>query len=81
MEKDILDGAIGSVGSYDLEFKGGFLVAKAGVHAMVAGNVVEIAADLSIKIGSDAIIDALEKAIPGKIDDAVLEIVRQALKQ
>lgn len=72
---DILDGKIGEVGSYDLEFKGGKLVAKvqAGAHGISGGAFVEVS--------SDAVIDAIKKAIPGKVDDFVLEGLKVALNE
>jgi len=74
MEKDIIDGNIGAVGSYDIEFKQGKLTAKVGVgHSGVSGNI-------SLEFNSDAIIDALCKAIPGQIDDALGAILKNALK-
>ncbi len=74
MEKDIVEGNIGAVGSYDIEFKGGKLTAKVGVgHSGVSGNI-------SLEFNSDAIIDALCKAIPGQIDDALGAILKNALK-
>ena len=74
MEKDLVDGKLGELGQYDVEFKGGKLrgelkVAKLGLSA---GVVVEIDAD--------QVLDALAKAIPGTIDDAVLGLAKAALK-
>lgn len=75
MEKDILDGKIGEVGAYDLEFKGGFLQFKLGINP---GYGVEV--DLVAKISSDSLMDALAKAIPGQVDDAFFAVVKTALK-
>lgn len=80
MEKDIIEGPIGNVGNYDVEFKGGFLVAKVGIAAQPLADVVSIGGGLEVKIGADALIDAIKKAIPGQIDDAILEVVKSALK-
>lgn len=75
MEKDLLDGKIGSVGSYDLEFKGGKLsfVLKANAPFGVNGVV-------GVELDSDAVIDAICKAIPGHIDDALGQVLKNALK-
>lgn len=75
MEKDIVEGNIGSVGSYDLEFKQGklqFELKAAAPFGVSAGLVVEMEAD--------AIIDAIAKAIPGQIDDAIFGVLKAALK-
>jgi hypothetical protein len=78
MEADIVEGTIGNVGSYDVEFKGGKLIAKAGVaHSPTAG--VSVKADLSLEVGAEAVVDAIAKAIPGQIDDMVLGMIKAAL--
>lgn len=80
MEKDIIDGPIGNIGSYDVEFKGGYLVGKVAINTKALGDVVEIESAVAIKLAADAVIDAIKKAIPGEIDDAILEVVKAALK-
>jgi hypothetical protein len=72
---DIVEGQIGSVGSYDVEFKGGKLIAKvqAGAHGISGGAFVEL--------DSDLVIDAITKAIPGKVDDAVAVVIKVGLKE
>lgn len=74
MEKDILDGKIGAVGAYDLEFKGGKLSFKVGVA------YEGMSADLVLALDSDAVLDAIAKAIPGQIDDTIFNVVKAALK-
>jgi hypothetical protein len=75
MEKDIVDGKIGEVGAYDLEFKQGQLK-----FTLIASHAVGIEGELAIKVSADAVIDAIAKAIPGQVDDAVLGLIKQALK-
>lgn len=75
MEKDIIDGKIGTVGSYDIEFKGGYLSGS-----IEAGAPFGLSGKFEIKIGADAVITAIEKAIPGQIDDAILELLKSLLK-
>lgn len=75
MEADILDGKIGDVGSYDLEFKGGKL--SLTVDAKIGGELV--AAGIVIKVGASEVLDAIAKAIPGQIDDAVIGLIKSAL--
>lgn len=75
MEADILDGKIGAVGGYDLEFKAGklsFVVDVAAPGGLVAGK-------LGIAMDAGAVLDALAKAIPGTIDDAIISVAKAAL--
>lgn len=74
MEKDILEGKIGEVGGYDLEFKGGKLVLKvdAAIDIGKAGFFAELEAD--------KVLDALAKAIPGQWDDVALNGLKAILK-
>lgn len=73
MEKDIVDGAIGKVGKYDLEFKEGELrfVLEVGQFGLGAG--------VKVAIKADAVLDAIAKAIPGQVDDAIFAVLKQAL--
>jgi hypothetical protein len=74
MEKDIVDGKIGEVGAYDLEFKNGKLSFK--VSALKSG----VSVSALVEAEADAVIDAMAKAIPGQIDDAVFGLIKAALK-
>lgn len=74
MEKDIVDGKIGAVGSYDVEFKSGKLQLKVGVEHSGLG------ADVALWADADKVLDALAKAIPGVLDDAVIEVAKKAIK-
>lgn len=73
MEGHIAEGKLGSVGKYDVEFKDGSLFLE--IDAEAGPGVV------GIKVGVSAgkVIDAVERAIPGVLDDAVLELIRAAL--
>ena len=73
MEKDILDGKIGSVGAYDLEFKGGKLMMKVNVSWNGA------AAEIGVGLDADGVLDAIAKAIPGTVNDAVFVLIKAAL--
>lgn len=70
---DIVEGNIGEVGSYDVEFKNGKLSAqvKAGAHGVSGVAGIEIDANL--------VIDAIAKAIPGQVDDALLAVLKAGL--
>lgn len=75
---DIIEGPIGAVGSYDVEFKDGKLVAKVGAeHEPLKG--VTVKADVSVELGAEAVIDAIARAIPGEVDDFVLDKLKKAL--
>lgn len=73
MEKDIIDGKIGTVGTYDVEFKGGKL------RAVVLANTAVGSAGITLEIGAEQVITAIEKAIPGQIDDAILEMLKKLI--
>jgi len=75
MEKDIIDGKLGAVGSYDIEFKGGKLVARVSAAAPFG-----LEAGILLSLDSDAVLDAIARAIPGSIDDAVVNVIKGALK-
>ncbi len=78
MEKELLKGSIGTVGNYDVEFKGGKLLASVNL-AHDATEGVGASANLSVSIDAAKVIDAIERAVPGPIDDAVLEIMKKVL--
>lgn len=73
MEKDLLQGPIGEAGMYDVEFKGGKLIAKANAAADFG------TASILVSIDASKVIDAIAAAVPGKIDDVVLGVVKTAL--
>lgn len=73
MEKDLIAGEIGKVGMYKLAFVGGKLV----LSAEVAGG--PLAVEASVKLGAAELIDAIAAAIPGKVDDAILGVIKAAL--
>lgn len=74
MEKDIVDGKIGDFGSYDLEFKGGKLVFVTKVEWS------GIFAEVQTGLAAEALGAALKKAIPGAVDDAIIDVIVLALK-
>lgn len=75
MEKDIVDGKIGEVGAYDLEFKEGALK-----FTLLLASPFGVEGELNVKVKADAVMDAIAKAIPGQVDDAVLGLIKSALK-
>lgn len=71
---DLASGQVGSEGAYELKFEDGKAVLKV-THAHASGKV-------SLIVEEDAIyfMDKLKDAIPGKIDDAVIELLKGAVK-
>jgi hypothetical protein len=83
MEKQIAEGNIGSVGSYDVDFKEGKLVASAK-----ASPVSGVDAALSISVDSGLVIDLikakvadkLKEKIPGTLDDMIIDLIFSTAK-
>lgn len=73
MEADLVKGAVGSVGKYDVAFKEGKLVIEVDAEVGVG------TAGLVIKLDAVHVMDALSQAIPGALDDAVFAIIKNAL--
>lgn len=74
MEQDLSSGPIGTVGKYDVAFKGGSLVITASV-ALPPGE----SADVTLKVDAAKVLDALKVAIPGKLDDLAISLIKTAL--
>lgn len=73
METDISTGPIGAVGQYDLAFRGGKLTLSVSASEPV-GSVLA-----AISVDAGTVIDAIAKAIPGTVDDAILGLLKAAL--
>lgn len=74
MEKELLEKEIGKDGNLTIEFEGGKLKFIAGVESK------GVDAGLYVDVDPDYFIDKLKEAIPGEIDDAVLEMLKIAFK-
>jgi hypothetical protein len=74
MDKDLAGGNIGDVGSYKVAFSGGKLVCSANV-ALPPGEK----ANLSIEVDAGKVLDALKEAVPGKLDDMLIGLIKSAL--
>lgn len=74
MDMDLSQQELGSEGQLDLKLVGGNLVLSI-THASKGAN-----ASLSISVQSDYLIDKLKGVIPGGVDDAILEVLKAALK-
>lgn len=74
MEAKIISGPVGGAGKYSVDFKDGNLVAVLEVaEGPFSGNLLA-------KIDAGQVLDALAKAVPGQLDDAVIAVIKAALK-
>lgn len=74
MEKKIYEKNVGSEGEFELEFKEGKLRLTLGV------DTKGVDAGLFVDLDPDYFLDKLAKVIPGEIDDAVIALVKGAMK-
>lgn len=73
METNIINGPIGSTAKYSVAFKEGKLVAELDAQeSFFVGGLV-------VKIDAGQVLDAIAKAVPGQLDDAVIAIIKSAL--
>lgn len=70
---EIVQGNIGSVGEYDVSFADGALVIKADAKYAVGSTAIVQTVDAA------KVLDAMAKAIPGTLDDAVFGVIKAAL--
>ena len=75
MSKEIVKGPLGKIGDYDVQIKEGKL--ELTLNADVVGGSVGVV----VKIESCELLDLIAKAIPGTIDDAIVNIAKEALKK
>lgn len=74
MDMDIKDGELGGDGLFDLDIKEGDLVLK------VVHDSKGLDAELNVRVDSGYFIDKLAEKIPGQVDDAILQVLKAALK-
>ncbi len=67
-DKDLVGGALGAQGAYDVAFKGGALVAELD-YTPVGG----VKTKLSVALDAVIVLNALKAAIPGHFDDAIID--------
>ena len=73
MDIDIASGNLGTVGSYKVFFHQGKLVAQLqAAEAPFDGN-------LQLNIDANLVLDAIAKAVPGKIDDLLISMIKAEL--
>lgn len=75
MELDIAEGKIGELGSYDVELKGGKLIAK----IQAAGPGGALTGEMFVAIDGKVLFAKIKEAIPGQVDDAILSVLEAAL--
>lgn len=71
---DLVDGQIGPEAKYKVSLDAGKLIIAMGYDG------VEADAEMSIKLEVDLFLDKVAALIPGKIDDAVIAMLKGALK-
>lgn len=70
---DLVEGKLGTVGDYELAVSSGKLVVTINVkHGVIASG-------LSLELDALAVLDVLAAAIPGTIDDAIINVAKAAL--
>lgn len=85
VEKEIVEGKIGTLGEYDVEFKDGKLVALVAIGAPVAGGIVEIGGNVNLSVSAkplaDKLLDLAAKLIPGDspMEMAAIAAARSAI--
>lgn len=77
-DKDLISGAIGTVGKWDIALVGNKLVAKLDASHPLgsAGLVIELDAGAVAKL----VLEKVKAAIPGQLDDAIINGIEAALK-
>lgn len=70
---DLAKGDIGPEAKYDVVFTEGKLRAELKYAGVMGG------AGLYVEVGADQVVEAIKAAIPGKVDDAVLDVLKAAL--
>lgn len=75
MEKDIVDGKIGEVGTYDLELRDGSICFEVKAGTGPVSTKVEVALDFALLID---FLDAKIK-LPGDFDKAIFGILKAAV--
>lgn len=71
---EVAQGQIGPEAKYAVKFEGGKLRAE----LVYDGKLID--AGMNVGVGIDEVIEAIKVAIPGKIEEPILEILKMALK-
>jgi hypothetical protein len=73
MDKDLINGKIGTEGTYDIAFKGGNVVAN------IAYDGAELGAQIALTVKSKAGLEKLRSLIPGQIPAMLITVIEDAL--
>lgn len=73
--KDLLDGKIGAIGDYELDFKDGKLVGVVKVAFTDPSAIVSLSGDVNLAVSGASLIRALEKSIGGPLPQFVGEFL------
>jgi hypothetical protein len=74
MEKDLFEKQLGAETNVDIDFKDGDLVLT------VTYDGKGLRAGVSVKVDGEYFLDKLAEKIPGNIDDAIIAMLKGALK-
>jgi hypothetical protein len=74
MEQQIVEGNIGTVGSYDVDLKDGVLIVEVSAEVPVGQ------AGLVVKLDACKVLDVIAAKIPGSVADAIFGVIKAALK-
>jgi hypothetical protein len=74
MDKVLVDDQVSKELELKIEFKGGDLL----LSAVYAGKGV--GAQMGVNVSPDYFLDQLKLAIPGQIDDAIIDVLKAAFK-
>lgn len=72
--KELAEVALGSEGKLELDVKGGKLVMRVSYDGKQVDAAAEVAADVEL------FLDKLAAKIPGAVDDAIIGVMKAALK-
>lgn len=74
MDQELLDKELGSEGKLDLDLKEG------NIELSVSYDGKGLDGAVSVKVDTDYFMDLLKEKIPGDIDNAIIDIIKAALK-
>lgn len=72
----MVEGNIGTVGNYDLEFKDGSIVGVVKI-AQTPTAGVSVSADVNISISAKAVLEAIKRAIPNALVDELITLIEK----
>lgn len=70
----MVEGNIGTVGNYDLEFKDGKIQGTVKIAQEPTAGV-SVSADVNVSISAKAVLEAIKRAIPNAVVDELITLV------